>query len=178
MTTSVDTLHWVPQKQAELTDMEWDWRQQDERESLSVNGGALASLAKREKEAEASRLQAELAVASFVEQFYLAKQVAIGEELVEAVDVNAWEDPAITRDSLARFVQAEASRIAAPRLASYWGWPTSRGGKTGADWLVELPAVFVQDERAQSWEQYRFHVAGKHINGWTASPTHTPEVIA
>lgn len=178
MATSLDKLHWVEQKQAELSDMEWDWRQQDEREGLVAGTDTLPSLAKREKEAEAGRLQAELAVASFVEQFYLAKQVEVGEELVEKIDVDAWNDPSITRDAMARFVQSEATRLAAPRLASYWGWPTSHGTTTPSHWWVDLPAVFVQDERAQSWEQYRFHVAGKQIKGWSASPTHTPTPIS
>jgi len=177
MTTTLEKLHWVDQKQSELTDMEWDWRQQDGREGLIPGPEKLPSLAKREKETEASRLQAELAVASFVEPFYLAKQVEIGEELVDEIDVDAWNDPSMTRDAMARFVQAEATRIATPRLATYWGWPTSQGARAPHHWWVDLPAVFVQDERAQTWEQYRFHVAGKQVNGWTASPSHTPTAI-
>lgn len=173
MTTSSKKLLWTEQKQAELSEMEWDWRQQDEREGLLPVPEHLSSLAKREKETEASRLQAELAVASFVEEFYLAKQVKVGEELLDEVDGDALKDPSMTRDAMARFVQAEATRVAEPRLATYWGWPTSHGTKTPHHWLVELPAVFVQDERAQSWEQYRFHVAGKRIKGWTARPSHT-----
>ncbi len=173
MNATPSTLPWVEQKQAELTDMEWDWRQQDEREGLGVQAEVLPSLAKREKELEASRLQAELAVASFVEQFYLAKNIRVGTELVNEIDVDAWQDPAITQEAMARFVRAEAARLDDPHLASYWGWPTSRAASAPQQWWVDLPAVFVQDERTQSWEHYRFHVAGKHINGWTANPSHT-----
>ncbi len=173
MGTVRERLQWVEQKQAELLDMEWDWRQQDEREGLSAGVESLPSLAKREKETEAGRLQAELAVASFIEQFYLARKADIGQELVDEIDVDACNDPSMTRDAMARFVEAEVARLTAPRLATYWGWPSSHGARMPEHWWVELPAVFVQDERTQSWEQYRFHVAGKQIKGWTASPSHT-----
>ena len=102
-----------------------------------------------------------------------AKQVEVGEELIDQIDEKMWGDLDLTRDAMTQCVRAEASRITAPHLATYWGWPTSRGSHTPDHWLVELPAVYVQDERAQSWEQYRFHVAGKQIKGWTASPSHT-----
>jgi hypothetical protein len=173
MTTAMNTLPWVEQKQSELSEMEWDWRRQDELERPYPAPEPLPSLAKREKEREASRLQAELAVGTFIEQFYLAKQVEVGEELIDQIDEKMWGDLDLTRDAMTQFVQAEASRITAPHLVTYWGWPTSRGSHTPDHWLVELPAVYVQDERAQSWEQYRFHVAGKQIKGWTASPSHT-----
>lgn len=172
MTTTLDRLHWAEQKEAELAQMEWDWRRLDEREGMQPKGDDLSALAKGEKEREAGRLQAELAVASFVERFYVAKHFESGRALLDRLGDDACIAQIATHDDLERFVRAEIARLANPNLITYWGWPTSRPAALPDHWWVDLPAVVVEDERVRSWEQYRFHVAGARVTGWLAGPGH------
>lgn len=162
---------WMDEKQAELTEMEWGWRALDEQEWRQAgNTTKQIARARRQKEADVSRLRAELAAASFVEEFYTTRQAAIGEALVPRADLESWADPHLTREDFARFVRAEVERMKRPGVKIQWGPPiqTRRGAEK--NWWIDLEAVCLLHGREQTRQQYRFHVAGDRVDAWLALP--------
>ena len=168
METTTTIPSWMDQIQAEITEMESDWRQLDEQEWRTQDPAMLAHVtrAKQVKEAEAGRLVAERAVASFVEEFYARGQTEIGESLVAQMDEKSWTAPTLTREEFARFVRAE--RVALPGLEMRWGSPTSTGDRTTGGWWIELDAVCFLSGEELSRRRYRFHVVDEHVDAWMA----------
>ena len=176
MDTSTTITAWKEKIEADITEMEWGWRALDETEwrNRDLDRHVQIGLAKQEKEAEAGRLHAELAVASFVEEFYTSRRTEVGETLVSQADVESWTDPIFTREEFDRFVQAEAERVALPGVEMRWGPPTSAGDLAAGERWVDLEAVSLHNGQEESRHRYRFHVVGDRVDGWMALAEPSP----
>ena len=165
---------WMDEKQAELMDMEWDRRLLDEqtRRRQPDDDAGFTAEAMREKEAEAGRLRAELAVASFVEEFYTLRETARGRALIASADVGAWRHPPLTRDHLARFVLAETESLTRSDATMRWDPPTSHAGATAGQWWVDLDARCIRAGRDTGRRRYRFHVVNDQVDAWIALDDH------
>jgi len=168
MNTATTVPSWTARKQSDLVEMETDWRQLDEDEQRAQSNtmpGQIV-LAKREKEAEVSRLRAELAVATFVEQFYTAGRTELGERLATHEQAASWNHTIWSQERFERFVRAEVERAARPGVKILGGLPVSVGNPIAHDWWVDLEAVQLYEDREQGWQRYRFQVIGDRVEGW------------
>ena len=165
---TITTLPWADQAQAELTDVEWNWRQMDESDGRYQEPDALkhVALGKRDLEAEAGRLRAELAVASFIEEFYTTRRIDVGTTLIARADTRSWQDATFTRKAFFAFVQNEVDRLARRGVTVRWGPPTSLAGQRPGEWWIELEGVHFLHDREQDRHTYRFHVVENEVNAW------------
>ena len=170
MNTPTTIPAWVDKIQADITDTEWEWRQLDEQEwhNRDLDGQVRTALGKQEKQAEAGRLRAELAVASFLDAFHTGKQSEVGRTVAAQLRVHSWTDAIINRLGFALFVQAEAERTALPGVEMRWGPATSSGDPVTAEWRVDVEAVYLWHGEELSRHRYRFHVVGDRVEGWMA----------
>jgi hypothetical protein len=162
---------WMDQIQADITEMESDWRQLDEQEWRAQDRGSLAQLArgKQVKEAEAGRLRAELAVASFVERFYARGETEIAGNLLARAEEKRAIYP-IPMKEFARFVRAEAEQSTLPGLEMRWGPPASTADRTTGGWWIDLEGVPFLGEQEQSARRFRFHAVGDSVDAWLPLP--------
>lgn len=175
METITTSASWIDQIQSDLSGMAWGWGRLDELEQAApaVRIEAAALPAKEEKESESSRLRAELAVASFVQQFYAERSVEAGRSLVARADLIGWQAPFISSGDFARFVESEAEYVVYAQGRMFWGIPESAYEARSGSWWIDLDGICLMLGQDPTRRRYRFQVLDGAVNAWIAGSAQT-----